>query len=309
MAFRVGADENGLGPRLGPLLVTAVLAETRASIKMDSFLGDRLGDSKDLVSHGSIALAEAWSRALVMGGCGKPGVPAEGPAHLVEAFALDSKEVLASRCPETARPQCWHTAHEVFQSKDKDVAQATQDLCDLERRGLGIRAVRSVIVCTDRLNDELKRGRSRLAVDLSAMERLLLALRDIAGEEIQATCGKVGGIMKYVPVFAHFRPEECTVIEERRPRSTYEIARLGRVSFLQDCDATDACVALASLVGKYLREILMARIVEHHRVRDPSLPSASGYYDPVTTTFIRRTRAARKAEGVPPSCFERRTLK
>jgi len=26
-AFRIGADENGLGPRLGPMVVTAVLAE------------------------------------------------------------------------------------------------------------------------------------------------------------------------------------------------------------------------------------------------------------------------------------------
>ena len=67
---RVGVDENGLGARLGPLVVTAVLAEVspagqallgrplRGKIRAD------LGDSKRLVSHGDVTLGEAWAREL-----------------------------------------------------------------------------------------------------------------------------------------------------------------------------------------------------------------------------------------------------
>ena len=68
---RIGADENGLGPRLGPMLTTAVLAEVddrgHATVerKVRGKLRERLGDSKALVSHGDVALAEAWARVLV----------------------------------------------------------------------------------------------------------------------------------------------------------------------------------------------------------------------------------------------------
>ena len=56
--FHVGVDENGLGPRLGPLIVTAVLARaTEEGAKVivkrpRGALAQRLGDSKELVSFG-----------------------------------------------------------------------------------------------------------------------------------------------------------------------------------------------------------------------------------------------------------------
>jgi hypothetical protein len=61
---------------------------------------------------------------------------------------------------------------------------------------------------------------------------------------------------------------------------------------------------MASLVGKWVRDVLMARIVRYHRAGDPELPDASGYHDPVTTRFIDATRLSRD-RGLPDDCFER----
>ena len=66
----VGVDENGLGPRLGPLVVTAVLA--RASAEGAKLIGkrprgglaSRLGDSKRLVSFEDSGLGGAWAVAM-----------------------------------------------------------------------------------------------------------------------------------------------------------------------------------------------------------------------------------------------------
>jgi hypothetical protein len=68
--FRIGVDENGLGPRLGPLVVTAVIARVTeegcsvASRRPKGALAKRLGDSKAMIAHGDVALGEAWARAV-----------------------------------------------------------------------------------------------------------------------------------------------------------------------------------------------------------------------------------------------------
>jgi hypothetical protein len=56
-----------------------------------------------------------------------------------------------------------------------------------------------------------------------------------------------------------------------------------------------------------VRDLLMARVVRYHQAVDPDLPEASGYYDPVTTRFIKATRLARKKRALPDECFERRS--
>ena len=68
--FRLGVDENGLGPRLGPLVVTAVVARVTeeghlvASRRPKGALAKRLGDSKAMIAHGDVALGDAWARAV-----------------------------------------------------------------------------------------------------------------------------------------------------------------------------------------------------------------------------------------------------
>src|SRR5690349_17136699 len=113
-AFRIGADENGLGPRLGPLIVTAVLAEvTEKGHKLvgrapRGRLAELLGDSKALLSHGDVALGEAWARRLIarerraLGNMSEPTTVSE----LVHEIAIDGVEDLVRPCPNHVKPQC-----------------------------------------------------------------------------------------------------------------------------------------------------------------------------------------------------------
>jgi ribonuclease HII len=96
-----------------------------------------------------------------------------------------------------------------------------------------------------------------------------------------------------------------TVLEEGRAKSAYHFPGLGELSFVRDSDASDLCVAMASLVGKWVREATMARIVRHYREALPELPDASGYHDPVTARFVEATRLVRAQREVPDHCFER----
>ena len=89
--------------------------------------------------------------------------------------------------------------------------------------------------------------------------------------------------------------------------AAYRFPGVGELEFVQDADASDRLVGVASLVGKWMREALMARVARHYRASDPDLPDPSGYHDPVTTRFVDATRLTRQKRKVPDTCFERTT--
>jgi ribonuclease HII len=297
----VGVDENGLGPRLGPLLVTAVLA--RASEQGARWLRsegagamEQLDDSKKLASFHHPEVAEAWARALFP--------QATSPDALLDHLSLLPRSELRAFCPAHVEPQCWAPASP-FLPLAQVHDRVQKDLDSLRQRGVEILAVRSMILCSERLHRERDAGRSLLTADLHAMERLLLALRDEAGGEIDAVCGKVGALDRYLPRLGPLAGVPAAVEVEGKAMSRYRFAGLGTVAFVRDADGSDLLVALASLVGKYLRELLMGKIAAHYLQADPTLPRPSGYRDPVTDRFVEGTAERRRLEQVPPRCFER----
>jgi ribonuclease HII len=311
--IHVGIDENGLGPRLGPLVVTAVTArvdsgdETKdaaAPGRARGALRSRLADSKKLVAHGDIALCEAWARAIAR----RMGADGAAPEGLLGLLSLDSSAALRTPCPEAHGGQCWDTGGDAFVADDRLVARIEKDLTHLAERGIQVLGAACVIACARKLNDGVDGGLSRFDLDLHAMERLILSARERAGRDVIATCGKVGGFDKYPPAFGPLSGRLHAVVSEGRVRSEYYVPGVGRVAFVRDADDKHLIVAMASLVGKWVREVMMARVVRYHRVEHPDLPDASGYHDPVTAAFVRATALSRKRRNLPDDCFERRAL-
>lgn len=305
---RVGIDENGLGPRLGPLVVTATWAETwgageaRAQRKPRGGLSQRLGDSKKLTRFGDATMGEAWARAIAA----RMGCAHDTPDALIRALSLDGEETLRSPCPEEHAEQCWSAVDEKFVADPELVAQVGADLAKLEAQGIRVLQSACVVVCAKRLNDAADRGLSRFDLDLHAMERLALFSRSRVGCDVIATCGKVGGFDRYPPAFGPMNGWLHTASVEGRARSEYSVPGLGQIAFVRDADESHLLVCMASLVGKWVREVLMARVVRYHRAVDPCLTEVSGYHDPVTARFINASRLSRQRRGLPDDCFERR---
>ena len=69
--------------------------------------------------------------------------------------------------------------------------------------------------------------------------------------------------------------------------------------------AADPLVMLASLIGKYVRELLMSQITGFYQARIPSAPNASGYHDPVTAKFVQLPKKQRTELRISDECFER----
>jgi ribonuclease HII len=301
--FQIGADENGLGSRLGPMIVTAVLAETDAdgerflSRKLPKRMREDLDDSKRLMSHTDVGIGEAWARALT-------GNTAASPAELFEQLSLEGSSKLREPCPKQAHAQCWTTEREAFGASSEQLKSSLKHLATLGSRGVRILEVRSSVICTQKLNDNRGRGINRFVSDLHAMESLILKLRERAGSPVHAVCGKVGGIGEYGKFFGPLAGWLHATIVEGQAESAYQFPKLGRIRFVRDADASAPLVMLASLVGKYVRELFMSRIAGHYPA-DAETPRPSGYHDPVTAGFVERTALLRKQRRMPQGCFER----
>lgn len=300
--YRIGVDENGLGSRLGPLVVTAVLARTTGDgertleKRLSRALRLSVDDSKRLVTHTDVRLGEAWARVL--------SAPAATPTELFEQLSHEGTPKLREPCPKKAYAQCWHTEQEAFEAPEQLLKRVARHRALFEKRGVELISVRSSVICTDRLNQARRAGRNRFVVDLHSMESLVLALRKQAGADVTAVCGKVGGIAEYSRFFGPLGGWLHNVLEEGQARSAYRFPGVGELSFLRDADASDPLVMLASLVGKYVRELFMGRIGRHYPASE-EVPRPSGYHDPVTAAFVKRTALVRKKRGVPTDCFER----
>src|SRR5690349_18389412 len=274
--FRLGVDENGLGPRLGPLVVTGVLARVSeeghniASRRPRGALAKRLGDSKAMIAHGDVALGEAWARAVAR----RIGVTATTPDDLIHGLVLDPKSELRRHCPSHVEAQCWSTDGEAFEADDKLVSRVSADLDRLAAQGVEI-------------------------VELRAMERMVLDARERHQGELQAVCGKVGGYARYSSAFGPLAGRLHAIVEEGAKRSTYSFPGLGTIAFVRDADQSHLLVAMASMVGKWIREIMMTRIVRHYGYGPDAAELASGYHDPVTDRFVEATALVRKKRKVP----------
>lgn len=302
--LRVGVDENGLGPRLGPMIVTGALVEVTSTWArfVEASAAAGIGDSKQLGAHGAMSEVEATVLALLEVHLGLSPRSFEA---LFRTLCLDDERALRELCPEGEGPRMCFGAEVALPAFGGAPADRHRDGArSLRDAGALVRGVRFTSVCNRRLHRERGAGRSRFDVDLARMVDLVRALRGDAGGAVEAVCGKVGGRKRYADALGALSPL-VAIEEETAGRSAYRVPGVGAVSFLQDADASDPVVGLASLVGKYVRELSTFRIHRDLAAHVPGLATASGYHDPVTTRYIAATALSRRARGIPDDCFER----
>ena len=302
----MGVDENGLGPRLGPLVATSVVLEApRYARAVLCERGLRLGltDSKEAGGFGRMAFTESLVLALMdQGGAGLPA----SVDDFLDRVAPQSRPRLRACCPDeaTAR-QCWGVdlSLPMFGGNAADGRKLLDKL--IGRSSLRIVDVQSRVACAGLLNARLSHGTNKLAVDLELFEDLIGSVHVRHGSPLLVLCGMIGGIRDYASRFTCFDSNRVEALTNRRGQRRYAVDGVGELRFEVDADARHLPVALASIVGKYVREVCMHRIGEFYRNDVPGLMLASGYHDPVTTRFIEATERSRHRLGIAPDCFQR----
>ena len=303
----MGVDENGLGPRLGPLVATSLVLESpryaRAAL-CERGLALGLTDSKQTGGFGRMGFTESVALALIeRAGAGLPTCGND----LLDRISPHSRQRLRACCPDdSTAAQCWALDLRLPAfGGDPTYGEALLDAL-VGRSSLRIVDVRSRVACAGVLNAKLAAGTNKLAVDLELFEELIASVHDRHSSALLVICGMIGGIRDYASRFSRFERCQVQPLADRRGQRRYRVGGLGELRFEVDADARHLPVALASIVGKYVREICMGRIGEFYRQGTPALTLASGYHDPVTTRFIDATEPSRRRLGIAPDCFRRR---
>ena len=304
LRFRAGLDENGLGPRLGPMTVTGVLLALSAhdDVWSPAAAAAGIGDSKSLCAHGSMGEVERFVLAVADVHL---GVRPATLVALLDAVGHEDHATLRALCPAGEAPRaCFENG---ITLPAFGPAPGPADLAaarSLLAAGARVSEVRVSLACAKRLNAAAALGRSRFDVDLDAMLSITGRFRASAGAELTVNCGKVGGRKSYGPALTALHPLPET-LEETPARSAYRLRSIGTVAFVRDGDASDPAISLASLFGKYLRELTMERIYRYYASHIVGLGRASGYHDSVTTRFIAATATTRANLGIEDVCFAR----
>jgi ribonuclease HII len=321
MPWIIGIDEAGYGPNLGPLVMTAVAHRVPAELAT----ADLWQVLRSAVRRGT----ERADERLLIADSKQVYTPARGLLALetgvlatVAPWTADSETTLLSGlveklCPsghDDLRRELWYTGRSplplhidgpVLAALVARYAQACRET------GLSLGPVHSVIVCPSLFNQLADRDGSKGAVLGHALGQLVqCALRDCVDEDvISFFIDKHGGRNRYAPLLQDAVTDGVVMAhEESMNRSAYRVLGLDRdVRFTFEPRADDAhyCVALASMVSKYLREIFMGEYNHFWQQHVPNLTPTAGYPGDATR-FMERIRPAMQKLGIAESAVWRR---
>jgi hypothetical protein len=309
MPWVVGIDEAGYGPNLGPFVMTSVACR----------VPDRLGggdlwqalrpavrrahepaDGRLLIEDSK--LVYSTTRGLLDLETGV--VATLAPCRAGTALSLaEYVEWASPACHAELRAEPWYAGTSrlpVLANPDEygPVAQRFEQACAREQVAWG--PVRSVVICPARFNQILDQWNSKGAVLGAGLTDLIGSNRSAAAadEPLWFFIDKHGGRNTYAALLQSAIPDGLVVArEEGRGRSTYGVlglAREMRLTFQPRADAEHFVVALASMLSKYLREVLMREFNAFWQGHVPGLKATAGYPGDAARFFAQiRPAAAR----------------
>ncbi|MCX7661118.1 MAG: hypothetical protein N2Z79_00355, partial [Candidatus Omnitrophica bacterium] len=272
-SFLIGIDENGFGSRLGPLVITGISAYVPKNYRWlprikESKAIFRKDKEKDFFKLARISLGLFYA------------VFKKNPSSLKEFL----NEI-------TEFPRCTEENSICFSYLDSLEWRPPQELIEKEaeyfkewmkEENIRICKIHSLILCPRDLNRFLEENNKNfidLLCFISVIKRLL-------NRDSYVEAGKIGMTKFYYPLLKRaFSEYSINPLKERKESSVYlltgEVYSF-KLSFLLNVEEKSFLACLASLIGKYIREIFMRAILKGLGEKD----YISGYWDKKTKDFI-----------------------
>jgi len=291
MVVLVGIDEAGFGPILGPLVVsssTFVLPHHLLTADLWQILAKSVGRSRKHLA-GRLLIADskkAYSKSLGIKQLRRTVLAALGCLGRKPATLTELLKLLCPDCLERLNDYPWYreasSCDILDDSADTAIASAVLG-DDLASNAVELTELRSCCLDVAYYNKMVSAVKNKAAVLFTATSRLIKnAFDNFAGDDLQVIVDRQGGRVRYRRSLLRMFPDmQLRILKETPAASSYELQADGkrmRLHFTVDADNRFLPVSLASMLSKYLRELLVYNINRYFAGLHPGLRPTAGYW-------------------------------
>ena len=291
MAVLVGIDEAGYGPVLGPLVVSSSsfslpchfltsdlwqILEKSVGKRRKHLAGRLLITDSKKAYNKSVGIKNLERTVLTV----LKYLSIE-PTELYELIKL-----LCPDCLERLNDYPWYGDFKNFylSSDITDVAIASKVFAnDLASNGMELLDIRSCCLDVAHYNEMVEVVKNKANVLFTATCQLIKRAHDnFAGDDLHIIVDRQGGRVRYRKNMQRMFPNmNLRILREDNTISSYELElyeKAMRIHFVVGADEKYLPVSLASMVSKYLRELLIGNINKYFTCLGEGLKPTAGYW-------------------------------
>jgi ribonuclease HII len=291
MVILVGIDEAGFGPLLGPLVVSSSIF----SVPHNLLTSDLWQVLRKSVNYGRKGLAgrllitdskKAYSKSIGIKHLQRTVLTAlrclgKEPSTLTELL-----DMLTPGCLERLSVYPWYeniTEHSLsIGTADKKIASKVL-ADDLSSNGIELLDLKSCCLDVAYYNKMVAAVKNKANVLFSSTCSLIKNVYDnFAGDDLQIIVDRQGGRVHYRKNLQRmFGDMKLKILRESPATSSYELRaddKVMRIHFVVGADRRFLPVSLASMISKYLRELLIINLNSYFVGFSADLKPTAGYW-------------------------------